>query len=238
MQLCSIPVSRQLGSLCSFVLLSAVLFSGAQLSEARKLQGLLRHTQTPSRPSASGNLRTADNLHHKIPEVIPVCNSAYVVVGEPALQDDKPMGGRFLRVSIAGVTDSTGQQPVIAIDSILQNEPAYSQQKQDICPDAQVLGLNSLFLRYESGRSEPTSSNGMQKGRVYHIGFTARNKAGFSCSGVVKACVPFEGQPDCVATAHDVLFDSRVCSPTASTESTAVESYKFGPLFASRIRLP
>ena len=74
MQPCSI---RQLGSFrCQ-----QYFFSAAQLLEARQMHGLLRHTQMPSRLSLSGNLRIADNLHRKVPEVIP-----YAMVHMPFLE--------------------------------------------------------------------------------------------------------------------------------------------------------
>ncbi|KAL3131153.1 hypothetical protein ABBQ38_000458 [Trebouxia sp. C0009 RCD-2024] len=205
-------MARQLGSLCSLVVMASTLLVQPQLSEARRLQSLLLDTQMPNRLSSSGNLRTADNLQHKTPEVIPVCDRAYAIVGEPGLPEDNPVWGRYLHVSIGGVTDPAGQHVVIAIGSIMQNQPAYSQHQQDACPDAQVNGLNRFFLRYEN--AESTSSDGMQKGRTYYVGFTARNTAGFSCSGMVKACVPSEGQSHCVATPDDQLYDSRVCSST------------------------
>lgn len=198
LQLCSI---RQIGSLCSFISLSAFLFSAAQLSEARELHGLLRHTQMPSHLSASGNLHTADILHHKIPAVIPTCTDAYAVLGDPVLPNDKLFGGRSLYVSIAGVTHPAGHQPLVSIDSILQNEPAFSQHQQDACPVAEVTGPSSVFLTRKYAGIAATSSNGMQKGCTYYIVFTARNRAGFSCSGMVEACVPFEGQSDCTLTA-------------------------------------
>ena len=230
------PCSLRLGSLCSFISLLAVLFSAAQLSEARQLHGLQRYTQMPSRLSASGNLRTADSLHHRVPEVIPVCNGAYAVLGDPVLPDDRLFGGKSLHISISGVKDPAGQQPLIAVDSILQNEPPYSQHQQDACPDAEVTGPNSVLLRYEYARLEATSANGLQKGRTYYISFTARNLAGFYCSGMVKACVPFEGQRDCVVTAQDVLHDSRVCSPAGSKQGAAVGSDSFSPWFTTRVQ--
>lgn len=198
MQLCSI---RQIGSLCSFISLSALLFSAAQLSEARELHDLLRHTQMRSHLLASGNLRTPDNLHHKIAEVIPICTDAHVVLGDPVLPDDKLFGGRSLYISIAGVTDPAGQQPLVSVDSILQNEPAFSQHQQDACPVAELTGPSNVFLRHEYAGTEATGSNAMRKGCTYYIVFTARNRAGCSCSGMVKACVPFEGQSNCVVTA-------------------------------------
>lgn len=204
-------MARQLGGLCSSAVLALLLLVKIHLSEARKLQSILPITQMPNRLSSVGNLRTADNLHQKIPEVIPVCDSAYAIIGEPGLPEDKPVWGRYMHVSIGGVTDPAGQRIVTAIGSILQNEPVHSQHKQHACPDAQINGLNRFFLRYQHGDS---TGLGMHTGRTYYIGFTARNQAGFSCNGMVKACVPLEGQSDCVATADDKLYDSTFCSST------------------------
>lgn len=212
MQICSSASTRQLGGLCSFVCLA--VFSALQLAEGRNLQDALLNVQPSSRLSAFSNLYTGDTQHQRIPGIVPVCSSAYAIIQQPGLPDDRSLWGRYLPVSIGGVTSPSGQPVVIAIDSILQNEPAYSQHSQDACPDAQVNGLNSLFLRYENGEAGRQGNTGLlQKGRTYYVGFTARNQAGLSCTGMVPACVPLEGQEDCVATANDMLYDSRVCSP-------------------------
>ena len=191
-----------------------MVLSALQLAEGRKLQDALRSMQTSSRLSALSNMYTDDAQQQRIPGILPVCSSAYASIQQPGLPDDRSLWGRYLHVSIGGVADPIGQRVVIAIDSILQNEPAYNQHSQDACPDAQVNGLNSLFLRYENGEAGRQEDTGyLQKGRTYYVGFTARNEAGLSCTGVVTACVPFEGQEECIATANDLFYDSRVCSP-------------------------
>lgn len=122
LQLCSI---RQIVSWCTFILLSALLFSAAQLSEAHELHGLLRHTQMPSHLSASGNLCTADILCHKIPEVMPICTDAYAVLDDQYCQMTSCFEAESLYITVAGVTNPAGHQPLVSIDSI-QNEPAFS----------------------------------------------------------------------------------------------------------------
>ena len=123
--------------------------------------------------------------------------------------------GRYLPVSIAGVTDPAGQHIVVAISKIKQNEHAYNQHLHDSCPDAQINGLNSLFVRYES--SEAGNAGSMHRGRTYLISFVARNEAGFSCDGEVEVCVPSGGHMDCLVTVSDIFYDSTVCMPSKET---------------------
>ena len=75
---------------------------------------------------------------------------------------------------------------------------ALSHHQEDACPVAEVTGPSSVFLTHKYAG---TSFNGMRKGCTYYMVFTAPNCAAFSCGGMVKACVPFEGQPDCTVTA-------------------------------------
>ena len=208
-----ITLNLQATRLCSVTSLVALLLGGLQLGEGRLLQDPAGSTGTTSRLSYS-NLYEEDQLHQHIPGALPVCSHAYASIHKPGQPDDRSMWGRYLQVSIAGVSDPSGQHVVIAIDSILQNEPAYNQHSQDACPDAQVNGLNSLFLRFENGEAGlKDGTRFLQQGRTYYVGFTARDEAGLSCTGTVTACVPFAGHEECVATSNDRLFDSRTCSP-------------------------
>ncbi|KAL0041956.1 hypothetical protein WJX79_010257 [Trebouxia sp. C0005] len=115
----------------------------------------------------------------------PVCSNAHPIIHQPStdLSSSGPSWGSYLPVSISGVTDPADQHVVIAISKIEQNEPTYNQRSNDSCPDAQVNGLNSLFVRSESSEGPEDEATSVPRGRTYFIHFTARNEAGLSCDG-------------------------------------------------------
>lgn len=217
------PCSSFISGCCSCVLLVSVVFQPLQLSEARHLQGA-HHMHTSAhaaKKDSKGQLPGAASVYtdtvqpQNVPGFLPVCSNAYAIVNQPRVSSVGPSWGSYMPVSIGGVTDPAEQHVVIAISKVEQNEPTYNQHSRDDCPDAQVNGLNSLFVRFESSQAGPQQApSSMQSGRTYFVYFTAKNEAGLSCDGVVKVCVPSSGHSNCLTTDNDVLYDSRMCAPS------------------------
>ncbi len=232
------PCSSLKVGLYSYVWLMALLSHHQQLAEARELQDVhlqfsaqLGTKANRNRPlGAKNTLTDAAHLKEKF-NLVPVCSNAYPIVHrsimhQPStdLASSGPSWGSYLPVSIGGVTDPADQHVVIAISKIEQNEPTYNQHSKDSCPDAQVNGLNSLFVRYESSEAGPKDdATSVPRGHTYFIHFTARNEAGLSCDGVVNVCVPSNGHSSCVTTDNDVLHDSSTCAPHNQMSSLSID---------------
>ena len=97
-----------------------------------------------------------------------------------------PADGRFVSVSIRGITDLEGGRVTIAVTSIFQDEGLTKPGT----PDATGIGASTARLR-------ATRLNG-GNGRVYHLSFNATDPQGGVCSGTVKVCVPPEQGGSCV----------------------------------------
>jgi predicted extracellular nuclease len=111
-----------------------------------------------------------------------------------------PPNHRFVRIGISGVTDPEGDAVTITVDSIFQDEAVDAPDSGNTAPDGRGVGSEVAQVRAERV--------GTGNGRVYHIGFTATDELGGSCSGVVQVGVPISE----VDTAVDdgPLFDSTV----------------------------
>jgi uncharacterized protein len=111
-----------------------------------------------------------------------------------------PPNHRFVRIGISGVTDPEGDPVTITVDSIFQDEAVDAPDSGNTAPDGRGVGSGVARVRAERV--------GTGNGRVYHIGFTATDKLGGSCSGVVQVGVPVnEGG---TAVDDGPLFDSTV----------------------------
>jgi hypothetical protein len=231
------PCSSLKVGLYSYLWLVALLSHHQQLAEARKFQDIL-HLQFSAQLGmkvnrkqplgAKNTLTDAAHLKERF-NLAPVCSNAYPIIHHPImhqpsdLSNGGPSWGSYLPVSIGGVTDPADQHLVIAISKIEQNEPTYNQHSKDSCPDAQVNGLNSLFVRYESSEAGPKDdATSVPRGRTYFIHFTARNEAGLSCDGMVNVCVPSSGHSSCVTTDNDVLHNSSTCAPHGQMSSLSI----------------
>jgi len=233
------PCSSLKVGLYRCLLLMALLSHHQQLAEARELQDVV-HLQLSAqsgtkvnqdRPvGAKNTLTDAAHLTERF-NLAPVCSHAYPIIHHPImhqastdLSSSGPSWGSYLPVSIGGVTDPADQHVVIAISKIEQNEPTYNQHPKDSCPDAQVNGLNSLFVRYESSDAGPKDdATSLPRGRTYFLHFTARNEAGLSCDGMVNVCVPSTGFSSCVTTDNDMLHDSSKCAPHGQMSSLSLD---------------
>lgn len=106
-------------------------------------------------------------------------------------------------ISITGLQGDTVSSVITKIN---QNE-ATSSNRGDSCPDAQGIGTATVQLRAQR--------TGQGKGRIYSLAFTATDKFGQTCQGIVKVCVPHDqgrstGQCDALQT-EAATIDSTVC---------------------------
>jgi hypothetical protein len=111
-----------------------------------------------------------------------------------------PPNHRFVRIGISGVTDPEGDPVSITVDSIFQDEAVDAPDSGNTAPDGRGVGSGAAQVRVERV--------GTGNGRAYHIGFTATDRLGGSCTGVVQVGVPInEGG---TAVDDGPLFDSTV----------------------------
>jgi hypothetical protein len=101
-------------------------------------------------------------------------------------------------VKILGVTDPEGDDFIITINSIFQDEPVNADDDGNTEPDGQGIGTSIAEVRAER--------DGLGNGRVYHIRFTADDGFG-TCSGVVQVFVPLS-QGEGPAVDDGPLYDS------------------------------
>jgi hypothetical protein len=113
----------------------------------------------------------------------PVCDQAY-----PSIDMLWPPNHRFVPVEVLGVTDPDGDAIMITIDSIFQDEPVDTFGDGTFAPDGQGVGTAIAEVRAERSGSPNVPGNG----RVYHIGFTAADGLGGSCSAEVMTGVPHD----------------------------------------------
>jgi Beta-propeller repeat len=107
-----------------------------------------------------------------------------------------PPNGQLVPVSIRGVTDPDGDPVTLAVTSVRQDEPLSKKGS----PDASGVGAPTARLRADR--------RGGGDGRVYHLGFTATDGRGGSCSGAVTVCVPHDPRPGAACGDGGSLFDS------------------------------
>lgn len=93
-----------------------------------------------------------------------------------------PPNHRFKDIQILGVTDPDGDPVTITINSLFQDEPVDGEGDGNTAPDA--TGLESSTARVRAERS------GQGDGRFYHIGFSASDPGGATCTGEVLVAVP------------------------------------------------
>jgi hypothetical protein len=107
----------------------------------------------------------------------PVCSAA-----TPSIDTLWPPNHEFVPVGILDVTDPEGDDIVITIDSIFQDEPVDSTGDGSFSPDGMGIGTPTAQVRAER--------DGGGNGRVYHIYFTADDGNGGTCAGEVLVSVP------------------------------------------------
>lgn len=93
-----------------------------------------------------------------------------------------PPNHKFKDIQVLGVTDPEGDPVTIVINSIFQDEPVEGDGDGNTAPDATGVGSSTAKVRAER--------SGQGDGRFYHIGFTAYDPGGLSCTGEVMVAVP------------------------------------------------
>jgi hypothetical protein len=128
----------------------------------------------------------------------PDCSTAV-----PSVFELWPPNHQFRRISISGVTDPDGDPVTITINSIFQDERVKGGGSGSNCADGDGVGTDTAQVRADRA---PTGD-----GRVYHIGFTADDGKGGTCTGKVKVCVPHDQGKGKTCVDQGSLFDSTVC---------------------------
>jgi hypothetical protein len=109
-----------------------------------------------------------------------------------------PPNHKLVEVQIINVTDPNDNQVTITITDVTQDEPVNGVGDGDTSPDAMILGSKVLIRAERAGGGN---------GRIYHIGFSAVDNLGESCTGYVTVCVPHNRRSSpCVDDGN--LFDS------------------------------
>jgi hypothetical protein len=155
----------------------------------------------------------ASNVTSNQITVLWISNRAPVCVNAaPSISLITPPDRRFVSVTVQGVSDPDNDPLAIIINSIRQDEPVDHIGNGNHSPDGKIDGATAQ-VRAESiiGSLTVGSLHVIGDGRVYHIGYTARDPLGSSCSGTVKVSVPH------VRTATPIdggaLFDSTTATP-------------------------
>jgi hypothetical protein len=128
----------------------------------------------------------------------PGCASAFA---EPATL--WPPNHQFAAIAVKGVTDPDGDPVTITIDRIFQDDPVKGGGSGNNCPDGDGVGTDTAQVRADRAQTGD--------GRVYHIGFTADDGKGGTCTGKVKVCVPHDQGKGKTCVDQGSLFDSTVC---------------------------
>jgi hypothetical protein len=114
-----------------------------------------------------------------------------------------PPNHKLVDISVLGVTTASGQQALVTITGIFQDEATDAEGDGKTAIDGFGVGTSRAHVRAER--------SGTGDGRVYHIGFTATVAAGASCTGAVTVGVPHD-QGTGPAVDGGALFDSTVAS--------------------------
>jgi hypothetical protein len=136
------------------------------------------------------------------PNAPPDCSAASASHGEIW-----PPDGKFVDVSVLGVTDPDGDPVAIRITGIAQDEPLEGLNDRNTCPDAMGVDTEIAVVRAERSGADPVSGDG----RVYHVSFTAEDGQGGECSATTRVCVPRDQRPGHVCVDQGPLFDSTSC---------------------------
>lgn len=105
-----------------------------------------------------------------------------------------PPNGQLVSVSILGVTDPDGDPITLTVTGVRQDEPLQA--------NASAFGIGTPNVSVRADRS------GQGDGRVYHLGFEARDSAGATCAGTVSLCVPHDRRRGETCGDGGALFNS------------------------------
>ncbi|MBM3945989.1 MAG: hypothetical protein FJ315_01130 [SAR202 cluster bacterium] len=133
----------------------------------------------------------------------PDCSNA-----APSIGTIWPPNHQFVAVNVMGVTDPDSDTVTITITSIRQDEKVLdpSSGSGNFSPDGTGVGTGTAMVRAERNGNPKTPGNGP----VYHIGFTADDGNGDTCSGTVKVGVPHDQGKGKVPVDDGPLYDSTI----------------------------
>jgi hypothetical protein len=117
-----------------------------------------------------------------------------------------PPNHKLHDVTVNGVSDPDGDAVTVSVDSIFQDEPTNTIADGNAAPDGSGLGTSTAQVRAERAGSRALPGNG----RVYHIGFSADDGQGGSCTGTVAVGVPHDQGNGKPAVDDGALYDSTV----------------------------
>lgn len=127
-----------------------------------------------------------DGASHRDTVVITVLNRPPdCSAAQPSVSRLWPPNHQLRDVSIQGVTDVDGDPLAITFTSIRQDEPVNDTADGNTRVDGGGLGTGTAKVRAER-------SGDPGNGRVYHLGYSARDGHGGTCSGTVKVGVPYD----------------------------------------------
>jgi hypothetical protein len=131
----------------------------------------------------------------------PVCSNA-----SPSIDTIWPPNHKFVAVNVLDVTDPDGHPVSITIASIYQDEAVDTPGSGNTSPDGKGADTSVAEVRAERV--------GGGNGRVYHIGFTAGDGYGGTCSGEVLVRVPkSQGKQGAPVDDDGPLYDSTTSTP-------------------------
>lgn len=129
----------------------------------------------------------------------PDCSSA-----GPSIGQIWPPNHRMVSVNVLGVTDPEGDTVAVTIDSIRQDEAVNALGDGNTSPDGSGVGTSTAEVRAERTGTPKAPGNG----RMYHIGYTADDGHGGTCSGTVLVGVPHDQGKGSVVVDGGPLYDS------------------------------
>ncbi len=117
-----------------------------------------------------------------------------------------PPNHQFVPITVLGITDIDGDVTASIITSIWQDELVNAIADGSTGPDGQGVGTDTAEVRAERSGSKKNPGDG----RVYHIGFTANDGNGGSCSGSVTVGVPHDQGGQRIPVDGGALYDSTI----------------------------
>jgi hypothetical protein len=187
------------------------LQSGSPAIAAGTDLGVTDDIEKKIRPNPSATDPDMGAYELRQPNNDPDCSRAV-----PSIATLWPPNHEFVPVTILGVTDPDGDPVTITITTIFQDEPVDGTGDGRSAPDGQGVGTATAEVRAER--------DGSSNGRVYHIGFTADDGIGGTCSGEVLVKVPKNQGEKGAAVDDGALFDSTISALSkASADNLASE---------------
>ncbi|MGI8684863.1 MAG: hypothetical protein ACR2MO_07220 [Acidimicrobiales bacterium] len=129
----------------------------------------------------------------------PVCSAA---AASPGLI--WPPNHKMVAIAVTGLTDPDGDPLTVTVTSIRQDEPTNTVGDGNTEVDGSGVGTSTAMVRAERTGTPKVPGNG----RVYHIGFTASDGKGGTCTGVVRVGVPHDQGGRSVPVDGGPLYDS------------------------------